>query len=201
MEVTSVILAGGKNMRLGRNKALEVIRGKALIERVYDVLVPLSSEIIVVTSRAQTDIPIDDRTAVIADIYPEKGPLGGIYTGLTASKTDANILVACDMPFLNVELLGYMLDVSEGYDAVIPRLENDMIEPLHAVYSKNCISVIDRQIADGKLSIHAFLERINVRYVEQAESEIIDPEHVSFFNINYQSDLDRAIRMAEELDS
>ena len=91
-----------------------------------------------------------------------------------------------------------MVELLADYDAVVPRLVNKMIEPLHAVYSKNCLSRIDARLGAKKLSIHAFLDEVNVRYLEEKESRRIDPEHISFFNINYQTDLDKAVRMAEE---
>ena len=197
-DVTSIILAGGKNLRLGRNKAFELIRGKTIIDRVFERLEPISSQVVVVTSWKQFDIKLALNADVVADIYPEMGPLGGIYTGLTASKSDVNIIAACDMPFLNTELLKYMVELLADYDAVVPRLVNKMIEPLHAVYSKNCLSRIDARLAAKKLSIHAFLDEVNVRYLEEKESRKIDPEHISFFNINYQTDLDKAVKMAEE---
>ena len=197
-DVTSIILAGGKNLRLGRNKAFEVIRGKTIIDRVFERLEPISSQVVVVTSWKQFDIELDLHADVIADIYPEMGPLGGIYTGLTASTSDVNIVAACDMPFINTKLIEYMVELLADYDAVVPRLVNKMIEPLHAVYSKNCLSRIDARLGAKKLSIHAFLDEVNVRYLEEKESRRIDPEHISFFNINYQTDLDKAVRMAEE---
>lgn len=197
-EVTSIILAGGKNLRLGRNKAFEVIGGKTIIERVFERLEPISSQIVVVTSWVEFDIELNLDVEIVADIYPDMGPLGGIYTGLTASTSNVNIVTACDMPFLNTELLEYMTEILTSYDAVVPRLANEMIEPLHAVYSKNCLSRIDKRLAANKLSIHAFLEEANVRYLEEDESRKIDPELLSFFNINYQTDLDKALRMSQE---
>ena len=97
MEVTSIILAGGKNLRLGRSKALEMVNGKNLIERVFERLSPLSAQILVVTSWEQFDLPVGVDVEVLSDIYPDKGPLGGIYTGLMASQSLHNIVVACDM--------------------------------------------------------------------------------------------------------
>jgi molybdopterin-guanine dinucleotide biosynthesis protein A len=197
MEITSIILAGGKNLRLGRSKALEVINGKSLVERVLDRLQPLSSQILVVTSRERFDLPGNYRAEMLADVYPDRGPLGGLYTGLTASHSPTNIVVACDMPFLNTELLNYMVGLSGDFDAVVPRVEKGMIEPLHAVYSRDCVSTIGKQMENNHLSIHAFLDKVRVRYMERTESEKLDPQLLSFFNINYQSDLDRAIDLVD----
>ncbi len=197
-KVTSIILAGGKNLRLGRNKAFEIIGGKTIIERVFERLEPVSSQIVVVTSWAEFDVELNFDVEVVADIYPDLGPLAGIYTGLTASISDINIVTACDMPFLNTGLLEYMTEILADYDAVVPRLSNEMIEPLHAVYAKSCLPRIDERLAAKKLSIHTFLDEMDVRYLEEEESRKYDPELISFFNINYQKDLDKALRIAEE---
>jgi molybdopterin-guanine dinucleotide biosynthesis protein A len=91
-----------------------------------------------------------------------------------------------------------MTEIIADYDAVVPRLANEMIEPLHAIYSKKCLSRIDERLSAKKLSIHAFLDEVNVKYVDEQESRRIDPEHISFFNINYPTDLDKANKIAGE---
>jgi len=201
MEITSIILAGGKNLRIGKNKALEIIAGKSLLRRVYEKVRQVSGKVIIVTSREFSDMPESFIAQIVPDIYPEKGPLGGIYTGLKTSGSPVNLIAACDMPFMNVNLLKQMVAVIGDFDAVIPRMDKGMIEPLHAVYSGNCLSIIEERIKQNRLSIHAFLDVINVRYFEKVESLRFDPELVSFFDINYQSDLDRAAVLAEKLDT
>lgn len=196
MKVTAIILAGGKNIRLGRNKTLEIIGGRSLIERVLIKLKPLSNQILVVTSKELFELPVVYNAEILMDAYPDKGPLGGIYTGLLASQSSYNIVVACDMPFLNTELLSYMLGLSGKFDAVVPRLEERMIEPLHAVYSRSCLNKIEKRLDGNQLQVHSFLNTVNVRYVEREESQKFDPQLFSFFNINNQSDLDRAIILA-----
>ena len=201
MEVTLIILAGGKSLRLGRNKALEIVSGKSLIERVAERLKPITDQLIIVTSKEQVGLPFIHGAEVVADIYPGKGPLGGIYTGLMASRSEQNIVVACDMPFLNTELLRHMIELSPGYDAVVPRLGEGTIEPLHSVYSKSCLPVIRMRLENDQLEIIPSLEQLRVRYVEEAECRRFDPQLLTFFNMNRQSDLDRAIDIADETDS
>ena len=196
MKVTSIILAGGKNLRLGRSKALETIDGKSLIDCVIERLKPLTNQILVVTSQEQLDFPVTCNAEILPDLYPGKGPLGGIYTGLLAARSSYSIVVACDMPFLNTELLRYMVELSSDYDAVVPRLGERMIEPLHAIYSKSCLGNMKTRLERNQLGVHSFLNTVRVRYVEQAECQRLDPELLSFFNINYQSDLDQAIALA-----
>jgi molybdopterin-guanine dinucleotide biosynthesis protein A len=197
MNVTSVILAGGKNLRLGRNKALEAINGTSLIERVIDRLKPLSEKILIVTSAGQAIFPFPEGAEVVEDLEPDKGPLAGIYTGMLASSSSHIITVACDMPFLNTELLRYMLEICGDYDAVVPRLDDGKVEPLHAVYSRSCIDKMRTQLGKGVLKVYVLLKSINVRYVETHESRKIDPDLLSYFNINHQSDLDRAVAIAK----
>jgi len=197
MNVTSIILAGGKNLRLGRNKALEAINGTSLIERVISRLEPMSDRILVITSAGQTDLLFPGRAEVVVDIEPDRGPLAGIYTGTLASSSSHIIAVACDMPFLNTELLKYMVEICRDYDAVVPRLDDGKVEPLHAVYSRNCLEEMRALLEKGVLKVHMLLKSINVRYVDPDESRKIDPDLLSYFNINHQSDLDRAVAIAK----
>lgn len=198
MKTTAIILCGGKNLRLGRNKALEVIGGKSLIECVMERLSPLASQILVVTAKEKLDLPVADRVEILVDLYPEKGPLGGIYTGLMAARFTPSIVAACDMPFLSTGLLGYMLELSPGFDAVVPRLAHGMVEPLHAIYTKNCLSRIKARLENNQLAITPLLKELRIRYVAEAECRRFDPSLLSFFNINYPSDLDWANKFVNE---
>ncbi len=198
MKVTSIVLAGGKSLRLGRSKALETIGGKSLLECVAERLRPLTNQILIVTSREQLDLPGAGKAEILVDLYPGKGPLGGIYTGLLASRSSHSIVVACDMPFLNTELLRYMVELSGDFDAVVPRLGEGMVEPLHAIYSRSCLDIMKTQLERNQLGINTFLSMVRVRYVERAECQRLDLQLLSFFNINYQSDLDRAIALDAE---
>lgn len=193
--ITSIVLAGGKGKRLGRTKLSEKIGGCTLCQRAIDRLIPVSDEILVVIAQGQPMPDLSVSVKIVVDLYPDKGALGGIYTGLVASSSFHNLVVACDMPFLNPTLLRYLIQISPGFDVVIPRVEEGKLEPLHVVYSKNCLNPIQRQIQEGNLKINGFLGQVKVRYVGEAEVEEFDPEHLSFFNINTQADLERARAM------
>ncbi len=199
MAVTSIVLVGGKNLRLGRRKTLEVLDGESLLERVVQRLQEVSAHILIVTSQGQSDLPVVGKTDILVDIYPDKGPLGGMYTGLYASRSQYNIVVASDMPFLNVELLRYMIELSPGFDAVVPRLEENKLEPLHAIYTKSCLDKIKTQLEQNRLRVTHFLDSVRVRWVEKAECQRFDPQLLTFFNINSQSDLDRAKTLLEKV--
>ena len=186
-------------MRLGRNKALETINSTSLLEQAISQLSFLNSGIVIVTAENQSfpGLAVHSRLRIVTDTYPGKGPLAGIYTGLTASDSFFNLVVACDMPFLNRGLLQYMLEVADNYDAVVPRLGN-MIEPLHAIYTKNCLAPAESLIKQGDTSVHQLLPLLKVRYIEAYEIDRFDPEHRSFFNINTRADLETARKMSGE---
>ena len=194
MKVTAIVLAGGKNRRLGRSKALESIGGMSIIVRVVERLEPLTSQILIVSSQEQFDFPVACKAEILVDLYPDKGPLGGLYTGLLASRSPRSVVVACDMPFLNQALLSYMIQISASFDLVVPRL-NNMVEPLHAVYSKDCLAPIEHLLKLGRLSVLELLTLVNVRYVEAEEINRFDPEQLSFFNVNNEDDLEKARKL------
>ena len=190
MDITGIILAGGKSLRFGRNKALEKIAGMTLVERVITHLTPITGRIVLITDGDNGRFSEIKSTEAITDIYPARGPLGGVYTGLSASNTVANIVVACDMPFLNTVLLSHMVDISAGFDAVIPHWPNNQIEPLHGIYSLSCIPVMKKRLENNQLSISECLKEMRVLYFDQAEFSKFDPEFLSFFNINNKADIE-----------
>jgi len=196
--MTSIILAGGKSSRLGRSKALQAIGGKSLIQWVIDHLAILSTEIIIATAHGET-IPCSSavRIKTVADIYPRKGPLVGIYSGLIASSSSRAIVVGCDTPFLSVGLLEYMIQICSTFDVVVPRIKNKL-EPLCAVYSKGCLALMQGLLEQNELRISELFSVVKVKYVEEDEINSFDPEHLSFFNINSQADLERARKLAAE---
>ncbi|GAJ24953.1 unnamed protein product, partial [marine sediment metagenome] len=181
--LTSIILAGGKNLRLGRIKALETINSKSLIERAVERVELVSNQILVVTSQGQLTLHDNCKAKILVDLYPGKGPLGGIYTGLLASESSHSLVVACDMPFLNIKLLHYMIGLCQDFDVVVPRVGEEKLEPLHAIYSKNCLDSMKTLLEQNQLKIDRFFNTVNVRYIERAECQKFDPELLTFFNI------------------
>ena len=194
LAIGCIVLAGGKGLRLGHEKAVETVGDKSLLQWVVFSLSFLNSDIIIVTAAKEQVLPQFIRypkLKIVTDAYPGKGPLGGIYTGLAASDSFYNLVVACDMPFLNRDLLDYMIRISTGFDLVLPRLGN-MAEPLHAVYAKTCLAPIECLLKQGILSIIELFTLVRVRYVAAAELNRFDPQHLSFFNVNTEADLETA---------
>jgi len=197
LDISCIVLAGGRGLRLGRDKTGEVVGTDSLLQRVLSQLALCNRDTIIVTA-GNGSLPRFDgyeRYRVVTDIYPGKGALGGIYTGLASSNSPYNLVVASDMPFLNQALLRYIVSLSAGFDMVIPRL-GELVEPLHAVYSLNCLPHIEELLRQGVLEVRALLGLVRVRYVEASEIERFDPEHLSLFNVNTEADLERARRIA-----
>jgi molybdopterin-guanine dinucleotide biosynthesis protein A len=190
MSRSCIILAGGKSVRLGRDKISEKIGNASLLEQVVSRIEALVGEIILVTAEERSFPPLKCSRKImkVSDIYPGNGSLGGIHAGLTASSSFHNVVVAADMPFLNQSLLQYIFDVSDGFDFVLPRIET-FFEPLHAVYSKNCIEPAESIMKRRRKAIVGLFDHVRVRYVEVDEIDKFDPRHLSFFNINTEEDL------------
>ena len=197
MKASTIVLAGGKSLRFGKNKSQVKIGKRSLLEQVVACVSSVCGDIIIVTGEQNIpQITGYPRLKVTTDVYPGKGPLGGIYTGLKTSTTHLNLVVAGDMPFLNRGLLGYMLGLADSYDLVVPRV-GDLVEPLHAVYTKSCLSPIERMITQNELRVRELFPLVKVRYIDAAEIEKFDPHHLSFFNINTEADLAKAREIAK----
>ncbi len=197
MQAGGIVLAGGRSARLGHDKLTEVFGGRTIIEKVVERVASLVDEVVIVTAgdREMPEFEEMSSVRVVTDLFPGKGPLVGLYTGLKESRNELNLVAAADMPFLSVNLLRHMLDLADGYDVTIPRT-GDGVEPLHAVYSSSCLSRIEAMLADDELSVYRLIPRLNVRYVDEDEIAAIDPERRSFFNINTEDDLRRARELA-----
>jgi molybdopterin-guanine dinucleotide biosynthesis protein A len=191
--VSCIVLAGGEGRRLGTDKAFLRIDNRVLIEEIVEKMAHIGDEVIIVTNSPQKYSYLGTR--LVGDVYLGKGVLGGIYSGLRAARNDYSLVVACDMPFLNLNLLRYMILLSPGYDVVIPRV-GGLTEPLHAIYSKDCLQPMERLLSAGGLRIIDFFPEVQVRYVEEEEIRLFDPQCLSFFNINTPEDLEKARSLA-----
>jgi len=196
LDISCIILAGGKSVRFGHDKILEKFGNTSLLEQVISHIDPIGKEIIIVTAkeRAFAQLADNPKIKIVTDVVPGIGSLGGIYTGLIESKSFYNLVVAADMPFLNESLIRYMIKVADGYDFTLPRV-NNWYEPLHAIYSRNCIDPIKTILNQGKKVIIELFNYVRVRYVEPEEIDRFDPQHLSFFNINTKADMERAIKI------
>jgi molybdopterin-guanine dinucleotide biosynthesis protein A len=190
VKVVAVIQAGGKSTRMGGEpKALLDVGGRRIIERVVDVLAPVLGAPLVVTNTPELYAFLG--LAMVPDVHPDTGSLGGIYSGLAASGGDAAFTVACDMPFLHPELVRLVVARAGEADVVIPRV-GDQLETMHACYARTCLPFIEARIAARRLKIVGFFEQVRVIEIsEEAVRAHRDPE-VAFMNVNTPEELARA---------
>ena len=185
--MTGIILAGGKNSRMGINKAFLEIDGIRLIDNILAVYQKIFSEIIIVTNDplSYTEFP----EAVVAnDIYKKKGSLGGIYTGLFYATYDYSFVAACDMPFLNEDFITYLIGQAGKHDIIIPEL-SECFQPLHAIYSKNCLSHIKKLLIADKLKIAGFYKEVRQLRIPEEKIKPFNKDGRLFLNINTPEDL------------
>jgi molybdopterin-guanine dinucleotide biosynthesis protein A len=191
-QASCIILAGGKDTRMGQEKAFLKIGKKTIIEEQKKALSKIFEEIIIVTNTLKSFKNVNAK--VIKDVIPDVGPLGGLYSGLTVSSNIHSFLIACDMPFIDLQLIDYMIKQIGENDIVIP-LSSKGIETLFAVYSLNCLETIRQQIEFRNLKLLDILNFFKVRYISQEEVEKFDPKEFSFFNVNSPKDYEEALKI------
>ena len=184
-DMTAVILAGGKSSRMKRNKALLPCNGEFFIERIHRLLAPLFSEVIVVTNTPELYpfLPC----GMVSDEYPGLGSLAGIHAGLKQSGTGRIFAVACDMPYLNADLIRLMASRAVDCDIVIPE-SGGGLEPLHTIYGKGCIPAMEKALSSGSVRIVDCFDWSRVAVVSKEQVAAFDPEFLSFENINTPED-------------
>jgi molybdopterin-guanine dinucleotide biosynthesis protein A len=184
-----VILAGGQSRRMGSPKALLRLTadGQTLIESARDALAAVCAEVIVVTNTPATYAFLGCR--MTPDQFPGLGGLAGIQAGLAASAHAHNLIVACDMPFLNPALLAALAAEPRDYDVLVPRRADGELETLHAIYNRACLGPISDQLAAGGGRIIAFFAKARVRYLDEPWLRRHDPDLRSFDNLNTPEEL------------
>jgi len=194
-KLSVAILAGGQSRRMGQDKAWLPVGGRPVIERVLEGVLPLSDDVTLITNTPDQYRHLGH--PMVGDVYPGKGSLGGIYTAIHAARYSHCLVVACDMPFLNADLVRYLASLRSGFDVVIPRIQ-DFPETLHAIYGRNCLGPIRRRLLADQLKIIGFFDDVQVRYVERDEVARFDPTFRSFLNMNTPADWERVQQLAAE---
>lgn len=193
LDAAAIILAGGKNTRMGANKALLEIEHRQLISRIIDELAGDFPQIIIVANDPEQYRQFGVR--VTPDIIPERGPLSGIHAGLSVSPYRLNFITACDMPFINGPLAAYMVSRTGDADALVPRID-DKWQPLFAIYARDCLPAIADCLARERCKVTAFYPAVRVKYIEEdIVRKFSDPDRV-FYNINTPAELAQARIMA-----
>lgn len=189
LKMATIILAGGKSERMGEDKRGLKISNESILTELIKLFLPISKEVILSVDDGAmfTDLGVK----IAQDEIAYLGPLSGILTGLKATSEQYNLVVSCDMPFVRLNLVKAMMDRAPGNDVVICKLGYGF-EPLLAIYSTACIPLIEASLKRGKREVISFLGEAKVAVIAQSEVAKIDPDLISFFNLNTPADFERA---------
>lgn len=188
-ELSVAVMAGGKSSRMGTDKSFVPLLGKPMVEHVLGKVADLGQETILIANKPEKYSYLG--LPVFTDIFKNSGPLGGLHTALSNANYPFLLIVACDMPWLNRSLLEFIVSLRNVADVVVPRWY-EYPEPLHAVYSKDCLPAVERELVAGNLKTISFYDSVKVRYVGRDEISHYDPRGISFANINSPEDLRKA---------
>lgn len=197
MSYSALILAGGMGSRMGyREKALIDFNGRPLIELIIERLEKVVDSIIIsVRDRAQGEIlgaTLSRGYRFAYDEHRNLGAISGILAGLSICDDEYCFISACDMPFINPDVVRLLFEKSKNYDAAIPRWDDGFLEPLHAVYRcEPMIYETKKAIEKGEKIILAPVFRMNVNYVPVNEIRKLDPDLRTFININTNEDIQK----------
>lgn len=180
VDITGIILVGGKSRRMGRDKAFLDFGGTPLFERVLSLFVDTFQQVALVGDRAERFA--DYGLPVFPDIYPGSS-LGGLYTGLHHASTDYIAVASCDMPFPSSAVLRYLCSLRHEYDVVVPATSHGY-EPLFAVYAKSCLPTIKTFLDGGNYCAFGYYPELNVRKVTDAEIASLAAPSTCFINLN-----------------
>jgi molybdopterin-guanine dinucleotide biosynthesis protein A len=189
---SGIILVGGQARRAGgREKYLFCYKGKTFLERLISTLQGSVDEIIIVAKdeyhcKKFMNIP---GVRVVYDIRRGKGPVGGLHAGVQASHGETVFAVACDMPFVNKDVVNRLFEMAENYDAVIPCWNERMFEPLHAVYKKKALE--NYMKSHKSLSLREMIKSMKSCYINVEILRDIDPDLRTFTNINHLEELEK----------
>lgn len=183
--VTGVILAGGQSSRMGSNKALLPYRGGRFIESIHRQLARHFAEVIVVTNTPEHYTFLSCRK--VGDLFPGIGALAGVHAGLFHSTTSAIFACACDMPYLDDDLIRYLAVRYNPVGVVIPESESGL-EPLHAVYGRGCLQAMTASLSAGNRRVVSFFDQVPVETVTQDVVAGFPGGFETFRNINTPAD-------------
>lgn len=192
VDVAGVILAGGKSRRMGTDKAFLTVGREAMIENVAMELKKVFKELLISGGEEETGVRLGLK--VVPDLIKGWGPLSGIHASLLAARSRKCLVVPCDMPFLSADLARIMAELSQGYDVTVPQ-HGDYLQPLFAVYDKNCIPAVEEALRNGRHKVVDFYPRVRVKYVSETLLRAAADIDTVFFNVNTPLDLEKARMM------
>ena len=206
--ITGIILSGGKSTRMGQNKSLLKIGEVTAIERIVNLMKNLFPKLILSTNTPEEYEFLG--LEMVPDIYKNAGPIAGIHAGLSASKTEKNFIISCDMQLMNTETIKFLIDLKTDSPITIAKADG-FHQQLAGVYSKSAVSEIDKiieeyakddenrsgeQIKRG-CKVFKLVTDLNAKIID-AETEIPNYKSGTFFNMNKPHEFDEIKAILEQ---
>ena len=189
-EITGIILAGGRSSRLGKDKGLCSFRDKPLVSYAIDILKPLCGEMMISANHFPEKYAAFG-FQVIPDEVKNIGPMGGVLSCLTKSKTQYNLILSCDTPFVNTDVFRFLLKKMENFQVVCPSHETFLLEPLSACYNTNVVSELEEAVRKKEYKMMQFFKRIRFKSVNIDQNLPFFNDNL-FLNLNTPDDLEKA---------
>ena len=183
--ITGIILAGGASSRMRKDKGLCEFKGKSLVKYAIEALLPICGSIIISSNNVEgyKKFGYD----VVIDQHKNIGPIGGLYSSLMRSTSQHNLIISCDTPFVNTQLLEYVLANADGYDIVVPEHGNSYIEPLAGYYSNSIVGILEESINEQDYKLMNLFNKVKFKSVKV--DSIAGFSNLLFKNLNTPSDL------------
>ena len=203
MTITGIVLCGGRSTRMGQDKASLIFGGETMLEHAVRVMHEVADEVIVVARHDHNPFLVHRRATregglglparVVHDPVVDLGPLAGIVAGLSASATDVNVIVACDMPLIRPAVLRRLADLRGDADICVA-VADGHASPLCAVYRKHVASVGQELLTAGERRVMTLLGRVETKRVDAAAFRDIDPHLDSFISCDTPEDFSAALK-------
>lgn len=181
MKASGVILAGGRSSRMKFNKAFAEIGGRPVIKIIIDKFARLFDETIIISNEPEVYEQLG--VPVYPDVYPRMGPVSGIHSGLCHASYERVFVLGCDVPFINMQLVEYMLNILDDYDSVVPEIDC-YLQPLAAVYSRKCAPVLQTCLETNRVKLIRIFEELNALVLKRPELEQFGIVEEIFLNVN-----------------
>jgi len=197
VEISGIILAGGKSSRMKFNKAFAEIGGQRIIDILINKFQKNFAETIIISNEPQLFSNLG--VQVYTDLVPSRGPLSGIHAGLTHASYDRVFVCGCDMPFVSMEIVEYLLERLGEHDSAVTEIEG-WLQPTAAVYSRRCLPILNECLERGWLKlVRLFYEQLDAVILNESELAALGDVKELFFNINNTDDLEKAKTIAGRL--
>ncbi len=190
--ITTVVLAGGQSKRMGKDKAFLEWNGKSFLQHILEQVDTFSSQIII-SGNKEKDLylkeakHIKNKPVVVKDIDPYSGPLNGIVSCYEFIKNETVFIATCDTPVIKEDVVYFFLENIGDFQGIVPTI-NGKFQPLNTIYKKEAIKNAKVLYKKGVKSLFRWIKDINVKYINESQLKIYDPELLMFKSINTPSD-------------